>query len=133
MGVPQGVGGIDAALKSYNSSSDRKNVASEKQAITRNMSFIKAREMSQAQPPYSLSRSLGPLQGTSPLSQFRSPTLPCRGSGSDTLDNLVALSGTGEGAGGRARKRPVNTNAGFLVASSPPRSNNIGQKVGSDT
>lgn len=129
MGVSQAVGGLGAALKSYNSSSD-KNIAPENQAMTRRMSFRNGRELSQAKPPYSLSRSLGPFQGTPPSTQFRPPILPSRGNGSDPLDNLGAPRGIGQSLTGESMKmRPVSSNVGFLVASSPPRSNNIGQKV----
>lgn len=122
--MPQTVGGIGAALQGYNSSSDKQqSITSENAALARNMSFGRVREVSNAQPPYSLSRSLGPFQGTPPSSQFRPPVGSSRGS--DPMEKLPGQRGLTRGLGGSGRRPSV----GFLVASSPPRANNMGQKV----
>jgi hypothetical protein len=60
------------------------------------------------------------------VSQFRPPVLPSRGS--DPPESLPGQRGIGRSSGSSG-KSSVSSNIGFLVASSPPRANNIGQKV----
>lgn len=121
----QPTGGLGAALKNYNSSSSKKSAVSENPSMQRNVSFRKQRDVSQSQSsPYPLSRSLGPFDGPSP--QFRPPVLPSRGS--DPFQPLPPPRGLSQ-ASGSSDKRSFNSNVGFLAASSPPRSNNIGKKV----
>ena len=128
MCAPQTVGGLGAALQSYNSSSDKTSINSENTAVRRNTSVGRFRELNQIQSPFSLSRSLGPYQGTPPPSSHGqlSPAVPSRGS--DPLESLPGSRGFGQSLGGM-RNSTVSANIGFLVASSPPRSNNIGQKA----
>lgn len=120
------MGLLGAALDKHNSTGDKRVVPFEDPKMKRNTSFNKSRDVSYMHPPYSLSRSLGPFQGTPPVSQFRPPVLASRGS--DPLEPLPGQRGIGRSSGSSV-KSSISSSIGLLVASSPPRSNNIGQKV----
>lgn len=124
-GASQTAGGLGAALQSYKR--DKKPLLSDDPEMKRNKSVGKLREMSQFQSPSTLSRSLGPFQGTPSSTQLRRTT-SISSRGSNAPETLVARRGLGQAMKGIGNKS-TTLNTGMLVASSPPHWHVMSQKV----